>query len=100
MLANDFREFFFWKDGNSFRVKVPGEGGWINGGFFVLSTKVFDYIEGDNTIWESDPMERLAKESNMAAYMHKGYWQSMDSLNDKRKLEQIWATGKAPWKVW
>ena len=93
---------FNFKEGKvtSFKEKPSGDGGWINGGFFVLSPKVFDYIKGDDTAWELDPMETLAKESNMAAYLHKGYWQSMDTLNDKRKLEKTWATGKAPWKVW
>ena len=84
----------------SFQEKPQGDGGWINGGFFVLSPKVIDYIEGDDTIWEREPMERLAAEGNMSAYRHHGFWQPMDTLRDKNHLEELWASGKAPWKTW
>lgn len=84
----------------SFQEKPHGDGGWINGGFFVLSPKVIDYIEGDNTMWEREPMERLAEEDQMSAYLHNGFWQPMDTLRDKIHLEELWASGKAPWKVW
>lgn len=84
----------------SFQEKPQGDGGWINGGFFVLSPKVIDYVDEDATIWEREPMERLAEEGQLSAYMHHGFWQPMDTLRDKNHLEQLWATGKAPWKVW
>jgi glucose-1-phosphate cytidylyltransferase len=83
-----------------FKEKPQGDGGWINGGFFVLSPKVTDYIEGDHSVWEREPMERLAREGQMAAYHHHGFWQPMDTLRDKSNLEELWASGKAPWKVW
>jgi glucose-1-phosphate cytidylyltransferase len=83
-----------------FQEKPVGDGGYINGGFFVLSPKVFDYIQGDDTVWEHDPMERLAREGQMSAYVHKGFWQPMDTLRDKSYLEELWQSGKAPWKVW
>jgi len=84
----------------SFEEKPHGDGGWINGGFFVLSPKVIDYIEGDATVWEGAPMERLAKEGQLSAYLHRGFWQPMDTLRDKQHLESLWQSGKAPWKVW
>lgn len=84
----------------SFQEKPHGDGGWINGGFFVLSPKVLDYIEGDHTIWEREPMERLAAEGQMSAYLHHGFWQPMDTLRDKNHLEELWTSGKAPWKTW
>lgn len=84
----------------SFQEKPQGDGGWINGGFFVLSPKVIDYIEGDSTIWERAPMERLASEGKLAAYLHHGFWQPMDTLRDKNHLEELWSSGKAPWKTW
>lgn len=83
-----------------FQEKPPGDSAWINGGFFVLSPSVLDYIEGDHTIWERDPMDRLAAEGNLCAYFHRGFWQCMDTLRDKLRLEDLWTTGKAPWKVW
>lgn len=83
-----------------FKEKPVGDGGWINGGFFVLSPKVGDYIEGDETVWEREPMERLAAEGQMNVYFHKGFWQPMDTLRDKRQLEELWASGKAPWRIW
>jgi len=84
----------------SFREKPEGDGGWINGGFFVLSPAVLDYIAGDDSVWEREPLERLAKERSLAAYLHRGFWQPMDTLRDKNHLEEVWATGRAPWKTW
>jgi glucose-1-phosphate cytidylyltransferase len=84
----------------TFIEKPKGDGGMINGGFFVLSPEVMDYIAGDATIWEREPLERLADEGNLAAYQHRGFWQPMDTLRDKLQLEELWQTGKAPWKVW
>lgn len=84
----------------SFQEKPVGDGGWINGGFFVLDPKVIDYVEGDATIWERQPMERLAKENQMSVFKHTGYWQPMDTLREKTHLEELWASGKAPWKTW
>ena len=83
-----------------FIEKPRGDGGRVNGGFFILSPKVLDYIEGDQTIWERAPMEKLAKEGQMVAFEHQGFWQSMDTLRDKIYLEELWASGKAPWKIW
>lgn len=83
-----------------FQEKPVGDGGWINGGYFVLSPKVGAYIEGDRTVWEREPMERLASEGQMSVWMHHGFWQPMDTLRDKKHLEDLWAAGNAPWKVW
>jgi len=83
-----------------FQEKPGGDGSRISGGFFVLSPKVLDYIDGDHTIWERDPMERLASEGNISAYRHDGFWQCMDTLRDKLLLDELWESGKAPWKVW
>jgi glucose-1-phosphate cytidylyltransferase len=85
---------------NSFREKPQGDGGMINGGFFVLSPKVIDYLADDKTIWERAPLEKLAEEGNLAAFQHTGFWQPMDTLRDKMLLEELWQSGKAPWKVW
>ncbi|RED37976.1 glucose-1-phosphate cytidylyltransferase [Rhodopseudomonas thermotolerans] len=82
-----------------FQEKPAGEGGWVNGGYFVLSPKVIDYIEDDATIWEREPMERLARERNLSAFVHRDFWQPMDTLRDKINLERMWET-KAPWKIW
>jgi glucose-1-phosphate cytidylyltransferase len=84
----------------NFQEKPQGDGGWINGGFFVLSPAVFDYIDGDDTIWEHSPVERLAGEGQLHAYLHHGFWQPMDTLRDKRLLEDLWSAGNAPWKTW
>ena len=84
----------------NFLEKPQGDGGWINGGFFVLSPSVFDLIEGDNTIWEREPLENLAHTDNLRAYFHHGFWQPMDTMRDKSHLEELWAAGKAPWKTW
>jgi len=83
-----------------FEEKPKGDGGWINGGFFVLSPKVLDYIEGDSTIWERAPLEGLAKDGQLCAFRHTGFWYAMDTLRDKIKLEELWQSGPAPWKVW
>ena len=82
-----------------FREKPAGES-WINGGFFVLSPQVLDYIEGDATVWEREPMERLAQERQLSTFLHDGFWQPMDTLRDKNQLEEMWSSGKAPWKIW
>lgn len=88
----------------NFREKPTGdnrqETAWINGGFFVMEPEIFDYIPGDDTIWERDPMENLAKQGKLMAYKHGGYWQNMDTLRDKNILEDTWSGGKAPWKKW
>jgi glucose-1-phosphate cytidylyltransferase len=83
-----------------FEEKPADESGWINGGFFVLSPSVIDYIEGDTTIWEQEPLKRLAEEGQLTAYFHKGFWQPMDTLREKNLLEQYWISGNAPWKTW
>jgi glucose-1-phosphate cytidylyltransferase len=83
-----------------FAEKPVGDGNWINGGFFVLEPGVVDLIEGDSTVWEQGPMQTLAHTGQLNAYRHNGYWQSMDSLADKQKLEVIWGAGNAPWKNW
>ncbi len=88
------------KQVKSFQEKPKGDGGTINGGFFVLSPDVIDYIEGDETIWEQEPLMRLAEEGELMAYEHTGFWQPMDTLRDKQLLERLWENGKAPWKIW
>jgi glucose-1-phosphate cytidylyltransferase len=85
---------------SDFYEKPHGDEGWINGGFFVLSPGVADYIDGDLTVWEREPMERLSAEGQMSAYKHTGFWQPMDTLRDKLYLEDLWQSGEAPWKVW
>jgi glucose-1-phosphate cytidylyltransferase len=84
----------------AFAEKPKGDGAMINGGFFVLSPKVLDLIEGDHTIWEREPMERLAAAQQLCAFRHDGFWQPMDTLRDKNYLEELWQSGEAPWKVW
>ena len=84
----------------AFEEKPSGDGAWINGGFFVLSPKVLDYIEGDTTIWEKQPMETLASTRQLKSYFHRGFWLAMDTLRDKHKLEELWHSGNAPWKTW
>ncbi|HET9403866.1 MAG TPA: glucose-1-phosphate cytidylyltransferase [Burkholderiales bacterium] len=84
----------------SFQEKPKGDGGWINGGFFVLSPRVIDYIKDDATVWEKGPLEGLARERSLAAYFHRGFWQPMDTLRDKNHLEELWAGKAPPWKVW
>ena len=84
----------------AFEEKPKGEGGWINGGFFVLSPKVIDYIDGDETMWEHAPMKQLVRDSQLSVFPHYGFWHPMDTLRDKKHLQELWASGKAPWKVW
>lgn len=83
-----------------FREKPKGDGAWVNGGFFVLEPSVIDYIDNDSTVWEQQPLEKLAKEGNLSAFRHSGFWQPMDTLRDKGLLEDLWQAGSAPWKVW
>lgn len=83
-----------------FQEKPKGEGGWINGGFFVLEPTIFDYIENDHISWEKEPLERLAAENALHVFKHTGFWQAMDTLRDKIKLEEYWNTDNPPWKVW
>ncbi len=84
----------------SFQEKPQGDGSWINGGYFVLDPKVIDYVDGDHTTWEREPMEKLAADDQMRAWNHSGFWQPMDTLRDKKHLEELWESGAAPWKVW
>lgn len=84
----------------TFKEKPKGDGGMINGGFFVLSPKVIDLIDNDASIWEREPLEHLAQNNQLAAFPHEGFWQPMDTLRDKVYLEELWQSGKAPWKVW
>jgi len=83
-----------------FQEKPEGDGGWINGGFFVLEPGVIDLIEGDATTWEQEPLKSLARDGQLSAYHHQGFWQPMDTLRDRVHLEELWQAGKAPWKVW
>ena len=85
---------------NSFLEKPQGDGGWINGGFFVLNPKVLSLIEGDEILWEKQPLENLAKQGQLQSFFHAGFWQPMDTLRDKNHLEELWSSGKAPWKFW
>ena len=87
------RSIHLWK-------KTKGDGAWINGGFFVCQPEVFQYIAGDSTIWEKDPMEKLAELGQMAAFKHEGFWKPMDTLRDKIELEESWASNNAQWKLW
>lgn len=83
-----------------FQEKPLGDGGWINGGFFVLQPGVLNYIDGDRTLWEKEPLEQLAADRQLTAYYHTGFWQALDTLRDKVKLEELWQAGNAPWKLW
>lgn len=83
-----------------FKEKPAGDGGWVNGGFFFLTEKVFSYLENDQTVWEQEPLERLARGGEVSAYRHAGFWQPMDTAYDRNLLENLWASGAAPWKVW
>jgi len=85
---------------DSFQEKPDGDGSWINGGFFVLNSKVIDYIDNDLTSWEAEPLSRLAANGELAAYKHGGFWQPMDTLREKNLLNELWNNGDAPWKVW
>ena len=84
----------------SFEEKPRGDGAMINGGFFVLSPKVLNYIDGDNVVWEQEPLNSLAAEGELVAFTHHGFWQPMDTLRDKVRLEELWDSGDAPWKTW
>lgn len=84
----------------SFQEKPAGDGAWINGGFFVLDPAVIDLITGDQTSWEAEPLMQLARDDRLMAYPHAGFWQAMDTLRDKNQLEEIWQSGRAPWKCW
>lgn len=84
----------------NFQEKPMGDGGWINGGFFVLKKSVINKIETDSTLWEQEPLTQLAKEGNLIAYKHSDFWHPMDTMRDKNHLENLWATDKAPWKIW
>lgn len=84
----------------SFAEKPKGDGRWVNGGFFVLSPQIKKYLKDDTTVWEKEPMEAIARDGNIAAYKHPGFWQPMDTVHDKATLEALWNSGSAPWKVW
>jgi glucose-1-phosphate cytidylyltransferase len=83
-----------------FREKPKGDGAWVNGGFFVLEPEVIDYIEDDSTTWEKEPLERLSRDGQLHAWCHSGFWQSLDTLRDKQLLNDLWESGKPPWKIW
>lgn len=85
---------------DSFKEKPKVDGAWINGGFFVLEPAVFSYIDGDETVWEKEPLEKLANDGELSAFKHNGFWQPMDTLRDKIVIEEHWNSGKAPWKLW
>ena len=85
---------------SGFQGEPQGDGGWVNGGFFVLNPAVIDRIEGDATIWEQEPLKGLASDGQLTAYQHSGFWQPMDTLRDRQHLEELWAGARAPWKVW
>ena len=84
----------------SFVEKPKGDGAWVNGGFFIIAPTALDYIDGDGTTWEQEPLARLAAEGQLGAFLHRGFWQPMDTLRDKVLLEDLWQSGRAPWKVW
>jgi glucose-1-phosphate cytidylyltransferase len=83
-----------------FKEKPKGDGGLINGGFFVLSSRVLDLLDNDQTVWEQAPLTQLAEQGDLMAFEHEGFWQPMDTLRDKQKLEELWEQGQAPWKIW
>lgn len=83
-----------------FHEKPDGDGGWVNGGFFVLEPKVINFVDKDSIMWEREPLEKLASSAQLSVYRHYGFWQPMDTLRDKMQLEDLWASGKAPWKLW
>lgn len=84
----------------SFSEKPSGDGAWVNGGYFVLDPSVVEYIDGDDTVWEQEPLRRLAQHGQLSAYRHQGFWQPMDTLHDRTVLEQLWDSDRPPWKVW
>jgi glucose-1-phosphate cytidylyltransferase len=83
-----------------FQEKPAGDGSWINGGFFVLEPSVLEYIDGDDVVWEQQPLKRLAASGQLSAYRHEGFWQAMDTMREKNQLEELWSSGKAPWRTW
>ena len=83
-----------------FAEKPHGDGGWINGGFFVLSPQVGRYLAGDDTVWEREPLEGLASDGQLASYKHHGFWHAMDTVRDRNQLEELWSSGDPPWKMW
>ena len=85
---------------SSFMEKPKGDGAMVNSGFFVLSPKVIDYIDGDGSVWENEPLSHLASIGELMAYSHSGFWQPMDTLHDRKKLQELWLEGEAPWKTW
>lgn len=85
---------------NRFQEKPVGDGSWINGGFFILEPETMDLIEGDSSVWEDKPLQTLARQSQLSAYRHDGFWRPMDTLRDKHALEELWEADKAPWKIW
>ena len=85
---------------SKFSEKPSGDGNWINGGFFVLEPKIFDYLKDDSTVWERESLEKLSKDGQLSAYKHTDFWQPLDTLRDKNYLEKLWASGEAPWKIW
>lgn len=85
---------------HNFQEKLAGDGQWINGGFFVLSPKIDQYIDGDSTIWEQEPLKAIARADQLRAFHHRGFWQPMDTLRDKNQLDELWASDAAPWKLW
>lgn len=84
----------------SFMEKPLGDGGWVNGGFFVLEPKVLDYVDGDSTVWEKEPLNRMVADNEVAVYKHNDFWQGIDTLRDKNMIQKMWDSGQAPWKVW
>ena len=84
----------------NFHEKPAGDEAWVSGGFFVLSPRIFDYLDGDETVWEQEPMQKIAASNLMSVYFHEGFWQPMDTLRDKQLLEKLWETGTAAWKTW
>jgi len=85
---------------SGFQEKPAGDGAWINGGFFVLEPSIMSYIQGDSTVWEQFPLQTLAAAGQLGVYLHRGYWQAMDTLREKNQLEELWLSGKAPWRNW
>jgi glucose-1-phosphate cytidylyltransferase len=85
---------------SAFKEKPKGDGAWINGGFFIVEPSVIDYVKDDSTVWEREPLEKLAHDGELAAFRHQGFWHPMDTLRDKNVLEDLWNSGNAPWKVW
>ena len=84
----------------TFEEKPKGDGDWINAGFFVLEPEIFDYIKGDDSIWEREPLENIARDNQLCTYKRRGFWMPMDTLRDKKKLDELWISGNAPWKIW